>query len=150
MLSDALHSFGEGLDDQWLEGLAYGCLTPEHASQFCTFVNRIQLRSEYKLEAILRGAVGWPRAKDDRDILYFLIQAFRAHLVKELPAFPVTSASNGTYAMVLRAKSLIKELSSISQELVQLVVSNQGEKTAALPGWFVVELTRELPSLLVA
>jgi hypothetical protein len=145
MLSDALHSFGEGLADEWLEGLAYGCLTPEHASQFCTFVKRIMVRSEYKLEAILRGEVGWPRAKEDRDILYFLIQAFRAYLIKELPTFPV----NGTLALAIRAKSLIKELSSISMELVQLIVANQGQKEGSLPGWFIVELTRELPSLLV-
>src|SRR5690242_17390961 len=37
MLSDALHSFGEGVTDDWLGVLAYGCLSPHHAGQFKAF-----------------------------------------------------------------------------------------------------------------
>lgn len=149
MLSDALRSYGDNLSDEWLEGLAYGCLTPEHASQFCTFVKRLDMRSDFNLEAILSGAASWPRDREDRDILYFLIHAFRAHLIKELPAQSYGGTNGTGSVLAVRAKGLIKELSSISLELAQLVISNQGqEKKNSLPGWFVVEIARELPRLM--
>src|ERR687886_2894396 len=45
--------------------LASGCLTPAHAQQFKAFVK--QLRSKYRLAAIVKGEVGWPREPEDRD-----------------------------------------------------------------------------------
>src|SRR5207253_3743417 len=83
MLSDALQAHGEQIEDQWLEVLAYGCLTPHHAGQFKAFVK--QVRHKYALAAILKGDAGWPSRPEDRDVLYFLSQSFRAHLIKELP-----------------------------------------------------------------
>ena len=44
-----------------------------------------------------------------------------------------------------RAKQLLTELSSISVEIAQMVVS--GEDNKPLPDWFLVELVRELPAL---
>src|SRR5215471_14000296 len=32
MLSDSLHSFGDALTDEWLDVLAFGCLSPQHAT----------------------------------------------------------------------------------------------------------------------
>jgi hypothetical protein len=84
MLSDALHAHGVTMPDDRLEILAYGCLTPSHAGQFKAFVK--QIRSTYALAPILRGDCGGPREPRDRDILYFLSQSLRAHLVKELPS----------------------------------------------------------------
>lgn len=142
MLSDALHEFGDDITDGKLESLTFGCLTPHHAGQFKAFVK--QLRSRYALSAILKGEIGWPGDPKDRDVLYFLAQSFRAHLIKHLPAEKQHAA--GTQKdLAHRAKGLLKELASISLEIAQMVVAEDGEQ--ALPNWFMVEVVRDLPRL---
>ncbi len=142
MLSDALHSYGDHISDEWLGVLAYGCLSPQHAGQFKAFVK--QLRSRYQLTAILKGEVGWPSAPEDRDVLYFLAQAFRAQLLKELPQ-DAGAKSEGTRQIAHRAKGTLKDLAAISLEIAQIVIAeDDGEK---LPAWFLVELVRDLPRL---
>src|SRR5262245_25693339 len=143
MLSDALHGYGEVIPDDRLEILSYGCLTPSHAGQFKAFVKH--LRSTYALGAIVKGEIGWPREPGDRDVLYFLSQSFRAMLIKELPA-DKHGLSTGGRALAHRAKGLIKDLASISLEMAQMVVG-QGEDGSSLPGWFMVEIVRDLPRL---
>jgi hypothetical protein len=143
MLSDALHGYGEALTDQWLEVLAYGCLSPHHAGQFKAFVR--QVRSRYQLDAILKSEVSWPSDPDQRDVLYFLAQSFRARLLKELP--PEQSARNAhTRQLAHRGKALLKDLAAISLEMAQMVVAEQ-EDGETLPGWFMVEVVRDLPRL---
>jgi hypothetical protein len=142
MLSDALHSYGDDISDEALSVLAYGCLSPQHAGQFKAFVK--QLRSRYQLAAILKGEVGWPSAPEDRDVLYFLAQAFRAQLLKELPQ-DATAKGEGTRQIAHRAKGALKDLAAISLEIAQIVIAeDDGEK---LPAWFLVELVRDLPRL---
>src|SRR5581483_10914509 len=70
MLSDALGSYGEGVGDEELGVLAFGCLSPAHAGQFRAFVK--QVRHAWDLEAILKGARRWPADPADRDVCYFL------------------------------------------------------------------------------
>ena len=48
-------------------------------------------------------------------------------------------------ASTYRAKALINELSRISFEIAQSVVTSDGEET--LPDWFLVEIVRDLPRL---
>jgi hypothetical protein len=143
MLSDALHEYGEGLTDEWLAVLAAGCLSPSHAGQFRAFIK--QVRSAYRLATIWKGETGWPHKPEDRDVLYFLSQSFRAQLVKELPVEKavVTEAHR---QQAHRAKALIKELAGISLEMAQMVVAKQGEGNA-LPAWFLAEIVRDLPRL---
>jgi hypothetical protein len=142
MLSDGLYAYGERITDEWLESLAFGCLSPHHAGQFKAFVK--QVRSKYRLTAILKGDLGWPSRPEDRDVLYFLSQSFRAHLMKELPA--EAAARNDSHRQLAhRAKGLIKELASISLEMAQMVVAEQDGE--ALPGWFMAEIIRDLPRL---
>ena len=144
MLSDALHEYGDALNDQTLEVLAFGCVSAEHAGQFKAFAK--QIRSQYKLKAILDGDTTGPAEPQDRDILYFLAQSFRAHLVKELPVDRSTlSAAHKELAH--RGKALLKELASISLEMAQMVVSDsEGE---SLPNWLLVEIVRDLPRLVM-
>jgi hypothetical protein len=127
ILSDALHSYGDNITLDTLEVLAYGCLTPHHAGQFKAFVK--QVRSTYRLAAIVQGDSGWPHAPEDRDILYFLAQSFRAQLIKELP--PEKKDSRFAH----RAKALLKDLASINLEIAQLVVVVQDGE--GLPRWFM-------------
>ena len=143
MLSDALHGYGHAITDDTIAVLAYGCLTPHHAAQFRAFVK--QVRSAYQLGAIIKGEIGWPRAPEDRDVLYFLAQSFRAQLIKELPP-DQRAAQNGRRELAHRAKALIKDLAAISLEMAQMVVSSQGEEEG-LPPWFMVEIVRDLPRL---
>lgn len=58
-----------------------------------------QIRSRYKLKAILDGDTAWPAEPQDRDILYFFAQSFHARLVKELP---VDRATLGAAVQVTR------------------------------------------------
>src|SRR5215208_4586554 len=119
MLSDALHSYGERLTDPLLEALAYGTLSPHQAAQFKAFARIV--RNRYAVDRILKGEERWPAAPEDRDILYFLAQSFRAQLVKELP--PKRESLAGTQKeLVHLALTRIKELAQISLEIAQMVV----------------------------
>lgn len=143
MLSDALHEFGDIINNNWLEVLAMGCLSPQDATQFKGFIK--QIKSKYQLNDIIKGEIGWPHEPEDRDVLYFLAQSFRAKLIKELPQDKKASTGN-RYDLAHRAKALLKELASISLEIAQMVVA-QSEKGDALPSWLMVEIVRDLPRL---
>jgi AAA domain (dynein-related subfamily) len=143
MMSDALHEFGDGISDAWLEVLAFGCLSPRHAGQFKAFVR--QVRSTYRLSAILAGDTGWPHDPASRDVLYFLAQSFRAHLYRELPA-EKTALRSSHSNLSHQAKALLKDLANISLEIAQLVVA-RGDDGTVLPGWFLSEVVRDLPRL---
>jgi hypothetical protein len=142
MLSDALLNIGSEPSDEQVEVLAFGCLTPAHATQFKAFMKQSRLR--YGLSAILKGEKTWPVAPEDRDVLYFLAQSFRAHLIKELSP-ERTSLTSTQQQLTHRAKGLLKELASISLEMAQLVVTP--EDGQELPSWFMVEVVRDLPRL---
>jgi hypothetical protein len=143
MLSDAMYEFGPALNAEVVGVLAFGCLTPSHATQFKAFFK--QIHGDFRLEAILKGDMGWPSAPDDRDILYFLSQAFRAHLLKELPQ-EHKKISRSQNELVYRAKALLKQLAVINLEMAQLVIADT-ESGDSLPNWFVVEIIRDLPRL---
>ncbi|MCP3981830.1 MAG: MoxR family ATPase [bacterium] len=143
MLSDAMHEFGDAMSDHELEVLAYGVLSPHHAGQFKAFLK--QMRSQYELAAIMKGQASWPSAPEDRDVLYFLAQSFRAQLIKDLPS-DSTAVTQQHRKTAHRAKALMKELSSISMEIAQMVVAKSSEDEG-LPGWLMVEIVRDLPRL---
>jgi len=125
-----------------MEILASGCLSPQHATQFRAFVK--QVRNHYVLSAIINGGQKWPSASEDRDMLYFLAQSFKARLVKELPP-DKNNLSGAVHDLAFRAKALMKDLASISLEIAQIVVSP--DRDSALPDWFIVEVIRDLPRL---
>ncbi|MFZ2961315.1 MAG: MoxR family ATPase [Candidatus Ozemobacteraceae bacterium] len=143
MLSDALKEFGDRMTEKDLEVLAFGCVSPSHAGQFKAFFR--QTKSAFRLSEILKGEAGWPSKPEERDILYFLAQSFRAQLVKELPERQ-NALSDKQKEFTHRAKGLIKELASISLEIAQTVVS-ESESGEKLVGWFMVEIVRDIPRL---
>ncbi|AGZ44831.1 ATP-binding protein [Actinoplanes friuliensis] len=147
MLSDALHSYGDDPDEETLRLLAGGTLSPAHAAAFCGYLKIV--RHRYGLEAILRGDAGWPKAPNDRDLLYFLAETFRVRLVKELPA-DKEKAPASVRRFAHRAKGLLVELSEISLECGQLVIAAEPDGAPALPAWFLVEVSRDLPRLVAA
>jgi MoxR-like ATPase len=147
MLSDALHSYGDDATEDTVRLLTSGTLTGPHASAFTAYVKT--LRHQYGLDSIIRGDVSWPRAVTDRDLLYFFAEAFRARLIKELPASR-EHAGRSVREFALRTKSLLVELAEISLECAQLVIATDDEGRPVLPSWYLVEVTRDLPRLVAA
>ncbi|MFI6938420.1 ATP-binding protein [Streptomyces sp. NPDC050418] len=147
MLSDALHSFGPTLDEETLKVIAHGCLTPAHAISFCGYVKIV--RHAYGIEAIIKGEASWPRRVEDRDLLYFLAEAFRARLRKELPASKEHVTANGRQ-LAYRAKALLVQLAEISVEVAQTVIADDADDQPVLPAWFLIEAARDMPRLVEA
>ena len=144
MLSDALTEYGAGKRDlsrDVLTLLSYGCLTPSHAGMFLAYTK--SLKNNHMLEDIIAEKEKWPSKAEDRDILYFLAQSFRAKLISELPTSKQDISGN-MLSFVYRAKSMIKELSTINFEIAQMVVASD---ESSLPDWFMVEVIRDLPRL---
>lgn len=143
MLSDTLKQYGDDIDDERINTLANACLSATHAGQFKAFVK--QIRNKYGLARILKGEDRWPDKPEDRDVLYFLAQSFRAHLIKELPENEQALAE-AHKQVAYRAKGLLKDLAGISLEIAQMVVA-KGEDGAALPDWLTIQIIRDLPRL---
>lgn len=143
MLSDALKQYDASIPENVIEILAFGCLSPVHAGQFKSFIK--QVRNKYALNDLLKGNLRWPDKPEDRDVLYFLAQSFRAHLVKELPDENHKLASSQK-ELAVRAKAMLKDLAIVSLEIAQMVVGKTDE-TKPLPDWLLVEIVRDLPRL---
>lgn len=145
LLSKGLHARlrDDDGDVRRVEQLAYGCLTREHAQQFVAYFR--SQGAKYQLARILKGEESWPREADERDRLYFLVQSFRAQLVKELPADRAQLAGQ-THQTLHRAKELLVSLAEISVEMAQQVLAAD-EDDAGLPAWFMVEVVRDVPRL---
>lgn len=145
MLSDQLHEFGPKISEEWIAVAAMSCLTPEHASQFKGFVQTV--RNRYGVNELLKGTHRWPDAPSERDVLYYLAHAFRAQLIKELPVErEAVTAAQREHAH--RAKALIKDLASINFEIAQMIMANS-DGQEPWPSWFLAEVVRDLPRLVV-
>lgn len=146
MLSDALkeyHVETTPIPEAMLKMITYGCISAGHAGMFLAFVK--QLGNTHLLADIIKGEAKWPSKPEDRDVLYFLSQSFRAKLLHELPSNKQNLGKDGQY-LAHRAKALIKELSAISYEIAQMVVS--ADEGKVLPEWFMIEIVRDLPRLI--
>jgi MoxR-like ATPase len=145
ILSDALGAYGDGATPDELELLAAGCLSPAHARSFVAFVK--QLRGKLRVDRVLEGLDPLPRAPEDRDVLYFLVQSVRAHLAKALPA-ERDAVRPHHRRLVTHAKRFLVELCDLDREMSALLVADeQGEGARELPPWFLVEIVRDLPRL---
>ena len=148
MLSDILKEYGAGekeLPEDTLRMLVYGCVSASHAGMFVAYTK--QLGNRHLLQDIIKGTAKWPSRPDERDVLYFLVQSFRAKLIHELPEHKQKMNREAQY-LAHRGKALIKELSSINYEIAQMVVAE--EEGESLPDWFMVEIVRDLPRLVRA
>lgn len=146
MLSDALkeyHAEESNMPEPMLKMITYGCISASHAGMFMAFVK--QLGNTHLLSDIINGEAKWPAKPEERDVLYFLAQSFRAKLLHELPENKQNLGKDSQY-FVHRSKALIKELSSISYEIAQMVVS--ADEGKVLPEWFMIEIVRDLPRLI--
>ncbi len=145
MLSDALKAYGAGekeLTDEMLRTLTYGSVSASHAGMFVAFTK--QLSNKNLLNDIIKGTAKFPSKPEERDVLYFVAQSFRAKLLQELPEKKQKMGKEAQF-LTHRAKALIKELSCINYEVAQMVVSSDGNQV--LPEWFLMEIVRDLPRL---
>ncbi len=145
LLSDALKEYGAGeknVPEEVLRILAYGCVSAKHAGMFLAYIK--QLGNRNLLNDIIKGEAHWPSKPEERDVLYFLAQSFRAKLLNELPRGKGKMSKESQY-LAHRAKSLIKELAHINYEIAQIVVTTDDE--GKLPDWFLLEIVRDLPRL---
>lgn len=146
MLSDALkeyHAEANDISDSMLKMITYGCISASHAGMFLAFVK--QLSNSHLLTDIIKGEAKWPSKPEERDVLYFISQSFRAKLLHELPENKQNLGKDSQY-LAHRAKALIKELSAINYEIAQMVVS--ADEGKVLPEWFMIEIIRDLPRLI--
>lgn len=144
-LSDALKEYGAGereVPDEVLRVITYGTISAKHAGMFLAYTK--QLGNKNLLSEIFKGSARWPAKPEERDVLYFLAQSFRAQLLNELPDKKEKQNKKSAY-YAHRAKAMIKELSSINFEMAQMVISSDDEQE--LPNWFMVEVVRDLPRL---
>src|SRR4051794_18784933 len=139
MLSDALQSYGDGVAAATLQVLAAGTLSSPHAQAFTAYVKTV--RHRFDIEAVVKGDVGWPAKPEDRDLLYFLAETFRARLVHDLPA-DKDRAPASMRAFAHRAKALLVELAEISLECAQLVIATDEHGAPVLPAWFMIDIGR--------
>ncbi len=145
MLSDILKEYRAGekpVDELAVRMLAYGCISASHAGMFVAYTK--QLGNKHLLNDIIKGTEKFPSKPQERDVLYFLAQSFRAKLIHELPENKQKMNQEAQY-LSHRATALIKELSVINYEIAQMVVS--AEDGVTLPDWFMVEIVRDLPRL---
>lgn len=145
MLSDALKEYEAGerdVPEAVLRTLAYGCISASHAGMFAAYTK--QSENKYLLNDIIKGNAKFPSKPEERDVLYFLAQSFRARLIHDLPEKKQKMNKEAQY-LAFRAKALMKELSSISYEIAQMVISD--EDGEGLPDWFLMEVIRDLPRL---
>lgn len=145
MLSDALKAYGVGereVSEETLKILAYGSISASHAGMFLAFTK--QLGNRNLLQEIIKGTAKFPARPEERDVLYFVAQSFRAMLLHELPKNKKKMSKDSQY-LAHRAKALMKELSQINHEIAQMVVSADGGEV--LPEWFMLEIVRDLPRL---
>jgi len=145
MLSDALKEWGDKITEPVIRTLAYGMVSNSHAGMFVAFTK--QLGNKNLLNDIIKGEAKFPSAPEDRDVLYFVAQSFRAKLKNDLPDKKNKLGRETTF-LVHRSKALIKELAHINLEIAQMVVAGDGKNT--LPDWFMVEIVRDIPRLMSA
>jgi hypothetical protein len=144
-VSDGLKALGEDPKEVFVDALLFGSLTFEHATSFKAFVKQLQYR--FSIPKLLKGEVSWPSAPKDRDILLFLVNSLRDYLVKELPKND-DNISADKKKMVMDLKNCLKDLTHIDGEYAQHILSPD-EDDNTLPIWFLTEITKELPRLMM-
>lgn len=145
-VSDGLKSLGENPTPNLLDALLYGSLTDSHATQFKAFIKQISYK--YDIPKLISGDKPWPNDPKDRDILLFLVNSTKDFLIKELPKNEDEMTAQKK-KMVINLKNSLKTLSIIDNEYAQNIIT-PCENGETLPRWFLAEITKELPRLLIS
>jgi len=103
-----------------------------------------QQLNAFRPEAILSGEQELPL--QDRDLMYFVIMALRAHLLEHMPS-ERKRLTRPQRELVAQAQNIVRIMTAYDGELIQLMLG-QSEPDKALPGWFVADLTTVIPTRL--
>lgn len=144
-VSDGLYELDKDFNEKLFDALIYGSLTESHATNFKAFIK--QIKNKYNIPKLIKGELKWPSDPKDRDILLFLVSSFRDFLIKELPQNE-DKLSSDKKRMVIDVKNTLKELTRIDNEYAQHILSPD-ENGNNLPLWFLTEITKELPKLML-
>ncbi len=144
-VSDGLYELDKDFNEKLFDALIYGSLTESHATNFKAFIK--QIKNKYNIPKLIKGELKWPSDPKDRDILLFLVSSFRDFLIKELPENE-EKLSSDKKKMVIEIKNSLKELTRIDNEYAQHILSPD-ENGNNLPLWFLTEITKELPKLML-
>ena len=145
ILSDALRSYGPTITTEEMEMLAAGCLSAQHARSFAAFIKQIE--GNLRVDLVLQGKQPLPLAAEDRDVLYFVVQAIRGQLAKMLPP-EKDNLKPQHRVMVKQAKQILIQLCDSNVEMATVMVAEEVvEEARNLPSWFLVEVIRDLPRL---
>jgi len=141
LLGAAMSEYKEALTEPQIKALAFGLVAGQHANTFVGFA-RLE-NNQFLLNNILDGKAKWPDKPKDRDLLYFLAQAFRSQLLKTLPA---VKSEGKIKEFAYTAKGLIADLAGIAPEVAKIVLIAD-ENGKEIPNWFALEVFRDLPLL---
>jgi MoxR-like ATPase len=145
ILSDSLHAYGATITMEEMDMLAAGCLSAQHARSFTAFSKQID--GGMRVDQILQGKQPLPLAAEDRDVLYFVVQAIRGQLAKTLPPEGLNVKPQHR-VLVKQAKQILIQLCDSNVEMATVMVAEEaGEDARNLPAWFLVEVIRDLPRL---
>ncbi len=145
-VSNVLNAFGENIKPNMLDALLYGSLTDHHATQFKAFVKQINYK--FAIPKLLSGDEPWPSDPKDRDILLFLVNSAKEYLLKELPKNE-DELNSAKKKLIVNIKESLKTLSYIDGEYAQNIIT-PNEEGETLPRWFLTDITKELPKLMMA
>ena len=141
-LSNELRSWGPGISEGMARALAHGRLSEGRAQSFMAW--RKIAQDKHRVERILKGDVHWPADPGDRDLLYFLARSLNARLARDLPQ--QDQGQREAKDLAQRAKKALVDLARISEEMAMAAIAKD-ESGRALPAWFLVEVSRDLPRL---
>ena len=144
-VSEGLKSLGDNPNPILMDALLYGSLTDHHVTQFKAFIKQVNYK--FAVPKLINGDEPWPSDPKDRDVLLFLVQSAKDYLIKELPKNEdeMTAAKK---KMVINLKNSLKKLSHIDNEYAQHIIT-PNEIGDRLPNWFLTEITKELPKLMM-
>jgi hypothetical protein len=144
-VSEGLKSLGDNPNPILMDALLYGSLTDNHVTQFKAFIKQVNYK--FAVPKLIDGDEPWPSDPKDRDVLLFLVQSAKDYLIKELPR-NVDEMTAAKKKMVINLKNSLKKLSHIDNEYAQHIIT-PNENGDRLPNWFLTEITKELPKLMM-
>lgn len=144
-VSDGLFELDKDFNEVLFDALIYGSLTESHATSFKAFIK--QIKNKYNIPKLIKGELKWPVDPKDRDILLFLVNSFKDYLIKELPENE-EKLNAEKKKMVIDIKNSLRELTRIDNEYAQHILAPD-ENGNNLPLWFLTEITKELPKLMM-
>lgn len=145
IVSEALRAADAGISTKDVVMLASGWLSQSHARSFAACVDL--LHGSIGADTTLSGRQDLPTAPEQRDLLFFVVQAIRARLAKEPQAkgAGIRPPHRILVKHARRAPAAQWEASMAMAGANGAIGSGDGAQDPL--AWFVIEIMRDLPGL---